>query len=413
MRKVSRQPILPARTPRTISAPRRFALSVSRVLRAPLMMLLLTGGRCWAAEYEDGVVAEEWSWIPANTTILVLMWTLLGIAALWLLIWLVRKLIQGNIVERLRHYWRENALGVVTTLLLLLLITIYFSDRMFIHIYSGEAGILWSRLDEGTKINRRYGEGLHILFPWDLMYVYNMRLQESHQVYQVLSKDGLQIHVEISVRYRPVKEKLRLLHQKIGPNDVETLILPEIGAQARKLIGLKEPEELYSSSRLELEEQIKAFTREQIKVRYEHNSKEEQTVYIEDVLIREILLPVKVQDAIESKLVQRHQMLEYKYRIEKEEQEKIRKGIEAEGIRLFQDTVKEGINERYLTWKGIDATLALAQSNNSKIVVIGAGDKGLPIILGNVEYPEEPPKIETGQRTEPETTEESADRETN
>ena len=356
-----------------------------RTLLLATTLLFLTPG--WSQTSPEEVVAKEWPWIPANTSMLVLLLIAAGIAALFLLIWLIRKLIQGNIVGRFRHYWRENVLGLTTTLLIVLLLVIYFSDRMFVHIYSGEAGILWSRLDDGTKTDRLYGEGLHILFPWDLMYVYNMRLQESRQVYQVLSSDGLQIHVEISVRYRPVREKLGILHQKIGPDYINTLILPEIGAQTRKLIGLKEPEELYSSSRLELEEQIKEFTREQIKVRYAHDAKAEQTVYIEDVLIREIILPETVQIAIENKLAQRHMMLEYKYRIQKEVQEKIRKGIEAEGIRLFQDTVNEGISERYLAWKGIDATLALAQSDNSKVVVIGAGDKGLPIILGNVDYP--------------------------
>ncbi len=62
-----------------------------------------------------------------------------------------------------------------------------------------------------------------------------------------------------------------------------------------------------------------------------------------------------------------------------------RKQIEANGIAAFQQTVSKGISELYLRWRGIEATLALAQSSNSKIVVIGSGKDGLPIILGNVD----------------------------
>lgn len=80
-------------------------------------------------------------------------------------------------------------------------------------------------------------------------------------------------------------------------------------------------------------------------------------------------------------------MLGYDYRLQREEKEKDRKRIEAEGIRIFQDIVKEGISEQFLKWKGINATLELAKSNNSKIVIIGAGEGGLPIILGNLDQP--------------------------
>ena len=89
--------------------------------------------------------------------------------------------------------------------------------------------------------------------------------------------------------------------------------------------------------------------------------------------------------ALEAQLAQQQQMLEYDFRLLKEEKEKQRKRIEAEGIRMFQDIVAEGISDRYLKWKGIDATLALAESNNAKIVIIGAGEDGLPIILGPLE----------------------------
>ena len=78
---------------------------------------------------------------------------------------------------------------------------------------------------------------------------------------------------------------------------------------------------------------------------------------------------------------------EYKFRVEREAEESKRKQIEADGIAAFQKTVSQGISESYLRWRGIEATLALAQSPNAKIVVIGSGKDGLPIILGNVDTP--------------------------
>jgi hypothetical protein len=95
-----------------------------------------------------------------------------------------------------------------------------------------------------------------------------------------------------------------------------------------------------------------------------------------------------VQNAIRHKLAQKHLSREYKYRVEKEKLEKERKRIEAEGIALFQQGIPGGISEQYLRWKALDATLALARSPNSKVVVIGGGKEGMPIILGPLDWPE-------------------------
>src|SRR5207248_5101440 len=79
---------------------------------------------------------------------------------------------------------------------------------------------------------------------------------------------------------------------------------------------------------------------------------------------------------------------EYKFRVAREIRESERKKIEAEGIREFQQIVSQGISDSYLRWRGIEATVQLAQSPNSKIVIVGSGKDGLPIILGNVDSPQ-------------------------
>ena len=104
-----------------------------------------------------------------------------------------------------------------------------------------------------------------------------------------------------------------------------------------------------------------------------------------------IELPPAIVAAINRQTEQFYQIQEYKYRVEREAEESKRKQIEANGIAAFQQTVSQGISDSYLRWRGIEATLALAQSPNSKIVVIGSGKDGLPIILGNVDNPPAPP----------------------
>jgi len=111
------------------------------------------------------------------------------------------------------------------------------------------------------------------------------------------------------------------------------------------------------------------------------------TFILYDILVTGIELPAAIVAAINRKTEQYYIAEEYKFRVEREKRESERKKIEAEGIRDFQQTVSQGISESYLRWRGIEATLQLSQSTNSKVVVIGSGKDGLPIILGNVDAP--------------------------
>ena len=111
----------------------------------------------------------------------------------------------------------------------------------------------------------------------------------------------------------------------------------------------------------------------------------QNSIQLLDTLVLGIELPPEIVAAINRQTQQYYEIQEYKYRVEREAQELTRKQIEANGIAAFQRTVSEGISDSYLRWRGIEATLALAQSRNSKIVIIGSGKDGLPIILGNVD----------------------------
>ncbi|MCG8460151.1 MAG: prohibitin family protein [Holophagales bacterium] len=287
---------------------------------------------------------------------------------------------------RLRSWIERHTLSLTLTVLAILFMAAFLHRNMFIVVLPGEVGVQWSRFFGGTITDKVYDEGLNVILPWNKMYIYNVRYQRHTTTYDVLSEDGLRIAVEVTVRYKVIAPSAGYLHKYVGPDYLETLLVPEVGSFVREQIAAFRPDELYASDRLRA--QIDSFETVRENLSVEIPAGEPQPLLLlQDLLLRNIELPPRVASAIESKLTQEQLMLEYDYVLQREEKEKERKRIEAEGIRLFQDIVSEGISDRYLRWKGIDATLEMATSANAKVVVIGAGEDGLPIILGNVDSP--------------------------
>jgi regulator of protease activity HflC (stomatin/prohibitin superfamily) len=285
----------------------------------------------------------------------------------------------------------------VIILLLVLAVAIIYFDRIFIRIKSGQQGVLW-HFFTGTDLKHNYLEGLSVIFPWDEMAIYDVRNQEVADAFTVLSRDGLSILVEVSIRFHPQIERLPLLHVETGPAYVDRVVKPEVRAKIRYLIGQYLPEEIYSSQGLLVRRTVEDAAPELAK----------RHIALDDLLIKSITLPLKVQEAIETKLQQQQAFLEYEFRLQREAKEKDRKKIEAEGIQQFEVIIGKdgGSFDKYLTYLGVQATLALAQSNNAKVVVIG-GDKGLPLILNVAESAPTPsPRLfsRTGERSSAATT---------
>ena len=103
-------------------------------------------------------------------------------------------------------------------------------------------------------------------------------------------------------------------------------------------------------------------------------------IVLENFLLRNVELPAQVKNAIEEKVKMSQEAQKMEFVLQKERQEAERKRVEAEGIADFQRIVSQGISEQLLKWKGIEATLELAKSQNAKVVVTGGA--GLPLILG-------------------------------
>ena len=216
--------------------------------------------------------------------------------------------------------------------------------------------------------------GFHFKAPWDEVYQYEIRQQEIFEPLEVLSSNLLKISMDMTVFYQPDYDNLGYLEVERGMNYREKVIQPAMRSVAREVIAKYLPEEFNTTKREEIQLEIETRLAEKLKGNY---------IQLNDVLIRNIKLPTTLEQAIERKLQQEQESLEYEFRIEKANKEAERMRIEAEGIRDFQIIVSQSINDDLLQWKGIEATTELSHSENAKIVVIGSGEKGLPLILGD------------------------------
>ena len=286
-------------------------------------------------------------------------------------------------LSRIRAWLREHFIGVASILLVSLFFVVLFAPYIFVTVPPGHAGVLWLRFFGGTVINFEYGEGTKMIFPWDKIYVYDQRLHYVTEDYDVLAQDGLQLRMNILTRYRLNPELVALLHKAIGPDYVSRLLVPQVGASARQEMSSYSPEDLYTRKREEVQQRILADVKEGLAVIDDGNPVGELLVNVYDVLVRSVTLPAAVLSAIELKVIQGQRDQQYTYILSQERQEADRKRIEAEGIKGFQDIVKSSITPQYLAWKGIDATLRLAESENAKVVIVGGDKSGLPIILGD------------------------------
>src|SRR5215470_15994090 len=187
-------------------------------------------------------------------------------------------------------------------------------------------------------------------------------------------------------------------HQAVGPDYLQLLVRPGIGSLTREVMAQYTAEQVYSTARQEIQEKIRSLAEARLSEKMMEREGEEEsyrislkdTIILYDTLVQGIDLPQVVAAAINRKTEQYYIAEEYKFRVEREKRESERKVIEAQGVRDFQQIVSQGISESYLRWRGIEATLQLSQSTNSKVVLIGSGKDGLPIILGNGDTPSPP-----------------------
>jgi len=262
---------------------------------------------------------------------------------------------------------------VIISVVAIVVLVLIFSSKMFFTIKPGERAVIFKKFAGGLDKENIYIPGFHAIAPWNNVIRYDVKEQKSEETMDVLDKEGLSINVDVTIIFNPFYDKIGYLHENIGANYVSVMVIPNVRSSVRAVTGRFTAEEIYSTRRGEVEADIIEATR---------NALAQKNIDMKDLLIRSISLPDKIKQAIENKLQQQQEALAYQFRLDREKSEAERKRLEAQGIADYNSIISASLTDRILKQKGIDATLALANSANSKIVVVGSGKDGLPLILG-------------------------------
>jgi regulator of protease activity HflC (stomatin/prohibitin superfamily) len=262
----------------------------------------------------------------------------------------------------------------IAAIVVVIIILLISWGSITVTVDAGHGGVLFKRFGGGIELEKTYGEGFHFIAPWNKMYIYEVRQQEIGEDMNVLASNGLEIQVDVSTWYEPKFNKLGYLHAEIGTNYLQRVIIPSLRSAARSVVGRYTPEQIYSTKRDIIQDEIFEETKALLDNKY---------VQVNQVLIRSIKLPATLKQAIEGKLKQEQLSLEYEFKLEKAKKEAERQKIEAEGKATANRIISASLTAKILQEKGIEATLKLAESPNTKVVIVGNSKDGLPLILGD------------------------------
>ncbi len=216
--------------------------------------------------------------------------------------------------------------------------------------------------------------GINPINPLARVHKYSVQTKEHKELMEVLSREGLTIRLEISALYRLNPDSAARVYKTISGGDYEGVILvPQFRSISRAVTASFQASALYSTEREALGAAIQHELARAVAPR---------GVLVETTPLRNVGLPTQLTEAIEQKQKADQESQRMEFILTKERQEADRKRIEAQGIADFQRIVAQGISEQLLRWKGIEATEKLASSQNAKIVIVGSGKDGLPLILG-------------------------------
>jgi len=223
----------------------------------------------------------------------------------------------------------------------------------------------------GRVTGQTLGEGLHLVNPAATVTQLNIKTQELKEHASVPSKEGLIMGVEASILYHLDASQAAAVYQKVGTNYAEVLLVPTFRSGIRAITAANTAATLYSDARESIARSILDDVARQVAPR---------GVVVENVLLRDLQLPETLKRAIEAKQQAQQEAQRMEFVLQREQQEAQRKRVEAAGIKDFQDIVTQGISDKLLEWKGIEATVELVKSQNSKVIVVGNSKNGLPLV---------------------------------
>ncbi len=223
----------------------------------------------------------------------------------------------------------------------------------------------------GRVTGRTLSEGIHLVNPVASVTELSIKTQEIKEKASVPSKEGLIMGLEASILYHLDPAQAGTVYQQVGPTYADILLIPTFRSAIRAITAGNTAASLYSDGREGIAQQILEDVRRQVAPR---------GVIVENVLLRDLQLPETLKHAIEAKQQAQQEAQRMEYVLQREKQEAERKRVEAAGIKDFQDIVSQGISEKLLEWKGIEATMELVKSPNAKVIVVGNSRNGLPLI---------------------------------
>lgn len=265
------------------------------------------------------------------------------------------------------------AWGVAITILLGLILVLLWRF-VFLTIPPGHVGVLFSLLGGGTVKESVMSEGIAMKWPWNRVFLFEVRTQRLPFEVQALSAEGMRVNVEGAALFRPVRADTPDVLVTLGEDYPTRIVLPLTRGVIREQITQYNSNELYSVDHRALQEQIITDMRS-------HGLSRD--IVIDDLVLTEIRLPDQIAQAIDLKLAQEQRAAGYEFLIAAEKREAERLRIQAIGLQNFYAIVSESLNNTLLTWRGIEATVQLSQSNNAKVVIVGGGKDQLPLILGS------------------------------
>ena len=286
------------------------------------------------------------------------------------------------VVRGVSNWIASNFIGLIFVSILLVLSVVVLWKRVVIVIPAGSVGVIYRPLLGGIDMDRILNEGLNLVFPLNTVTEYDSRVQMKQIQMEVLTKDQLRSDIKVSFQFQVNKYALPLLHKFVGPDYLTKVILPEVTGKTRVMFAELTSQEAFTKQLERVVNEIAIMSDQVILEKLGPPGLDYvRLVRITAVQLESMEFPAEIQAAIRSKIAEAQAAEAYVFKVQAARLEAERKEVEAGGIKKYQDIVNAGLTDNYLKIRGIEASLKLAESNNSKVVIFGSSPNGLPIVL--------------------------------
>ncbi|PWA07261.1 prohibitin family protein [Flavobacterium psychrotolerans] len=265
----------------------------------------------------------------------------------------------------------------------LLVIAIGIFSSMFKQIDAGKVGV---QSLYGSVQSDVLESGLHLINPlldvtdfdiqtqnYTMSAIHGEGVQEGDDAIRVLSNDGLEVVIDLTVLYRITPNDAPKIFKQIGVNYTDKIVRPVTRTRIRDNAVYYDAVALYSTKRNEFQQRIFKTIEADFKTR---------GLILEQLLIRNINLPASVKASIESKINAEQDAQKMTFVLQKEKQEAERKRVEAQGIADYQRIISLGLTDKQLQYEQIKAQKEIATSPNTKIIFMNSKGNA-PIILSD------------------------------